>query len=825
MNKRYPRISIVTVNYNGKKFLGDLFNSLYSLDYPPAKLEIIMVDNGSDDSLDYVKKAFPRVITIKNPINNYARANNLGIKKATGEFIGLLNNDTRVNRHWLKELVLAMQENDKIGAAGSKILLMDGRIQSAGHVASADFQWVDRGFGEEDKGQYDLQAEVPSLCGAAVLYRRACLDQVGLLDEDLNMYLEDVDMAKRCKDKGWTLMYVPKSEVYHHYNGMIHDDLLNFFVQRNKILLVAKYSPKQLPAALMTLVSYVKQKGLSAAEADVETIVKDLFLKLMKTYSLRQLRAFIPDVVAALRQFLIKRHELIAHELQEVGKLRAQVHALTKEQQAQSGGKAGGLLKREDLFRTTIEDFERMIKKQNGALCRLNQAVESQAAAVQQKEALKTLQEQKHALDVHIVQLEHEGAQLQERVRTQEERYSHELGESRLLIGSLQKELDEKETARAALVLQKEQEAYQLGRQIQEKESLITSLHSAMEEIEKGRRDYELLYEKQTKSIKELGPEVESMMLEMMTCNQNIRDKELFIEELQREINKTVKIKADLEQICASHEGSLSQKESEISLFRQQIDQKEALVSLLQHEIEATTKIKGELESEWEIQTVALREKDELCDRLRQDLESMRADKDALQALYESQSAALREKENLCGQLQQEKETLWKDLKVKEDHYQTKVREFGERLCLLEEEWEEEKAAFDNTMQEMGRAIINRDREIRECEKQLEQQAGELCRREENMHRQTEAMCRQAEDIQLFKQETQRMLKANEDELNHKEYEINVLDRLLSEQENEVQRLRDHIERFYASRGYRFVLKPLLSILNILKRQKKSGPQ
>ena len=71
MKKKMPLASVIIVNYNGKAFLRDCFNSLYNLDYPKNKLEIIMVDNGSSDgSLDYVKKQFPTVKIIINNENN-----------------------------------------------------------------------------------------------------------------------------------------------------------------------------------------------------------------------------------------------------------------------------------------------------------------------------------------------------------------------------------------------------------------------------------------------------------------------------------------------------------------------------------------------------------------------------------------------------------------------------------------------------------------------------------------------------------------------------------------------------------------------------------
>lgn len=109
-----PFVSIITVNFNGKFFLKNLFNSLLDLNYPKEKLQIIMVDNGStDDSVSFVKENYPFVEIIKNKENKgFAEGNNIGIKAANGEFIALINNDCVVDSQWLLELVKGFAEKE-----------------------------------------------------------------------------------------------------------------------------------------------------------------------------------------------------------------------------------------------------------------------------------------------------------------------------------------------------------------------------------------------------------------------------------------------------------------------------------------------------------------------------------------------------------------------------------------------------------------------------------------------------------------------------------------------------------------------------------------
>ena len=123
----YPTVSIVTVNYNGKKFLKSLFNSISNLDYPKEKIQIIMVDNCSvDGSVDFVRKGFPQVKTIGMSKNvGYAGGNNAAFKKATGDYIAMINNDCIVDKYWLKKMVEAMisfEESSHCAAVSSKVL-------------------------------------------------------------------------------------------------------------------------------------------------------------------------------------------------------------------------------------------------------------------------------------------------------------------------------------------------------------------------------------------------------------------------------------------------------------------------------------------------------------------------------------------------------------------------------------------------------------------------------------------------------------------------------------------------------------------------------
>jgi GT2 family glycosyltransferase len=134
VKKNYPQVSIITVNFNGKKYLKRFFDSLFKLNYPKDKLKVIFVDNlSTDNSVAMVRKNYPQVKVISNDVNNYCKANNLGIRASATELVALVNNDTKMDKDWLMELVRVISQDRKIACVGGKILNMKGVIQNAGH--------------------------------------------------------------------------------------------------------------------------------------------------------------------------------------------------------------------------------------------------------------------------------------------------------------------------------------------------------------------------------------------------------------------------------------------------------------------------------------------------------------------------------------------------------------------------------------------------------------------------------------------------------------------------------------------------------------------
>jgi GT2 family glycosyltransferase len=240
-----PLLSIIIPHYNGVHHLPPCFNALRNQTYP--HLEITLVDNGStDESLALTRRDFPEVKIIELGRNlGLTGAINRGIEQARGGIIVPLNNDTEVAPGWAQALVDALQAYSDVGIVASKILLFDQRdtIHSAGDGFGTDGIPINRGVWQKDEGQYDHDTYIFGGCGGAVAYRREMLEDIGLFDEDLFMYLEDVDLNWRAQLAGYRAVFVPNAVVYHHLSASGGGVTASFYTGRNTIFVLAKDLP------------------------------------------------------------------------------------------------------------------------------------------------------------------------------------------------------------------------------------------------------------------------------------------------------------------------------------------------------------------------------------------------------------------------------------------------------------------------------------------------------------------------------------------------------------------------------------------------------
>lgn len=300
------KISIVIVNYNGLKYLEKCFNSIYGQNYPKEKMDIIFVDNKSEDnSVNFIRKNYPKVKIIINDENNYCKALNKGVLASKTDYVVTLNNDVKLDKNWLIELIKLIDSDTRIAAVGSKVFLNNGKINTTGIVEAPYFYFLERGFNEEDHGQYDNIEEVNFLCGVSVIYRKKCLLEVGLFDEDFVMYYDDVEISKRLRDKNYKLYYCPNSFLYHEQNGtsklLSNIDNIDRYVERNRLLFIAKHYPEKIG-------EYLNGKGFYSKESeDINEVLPTILNKMIKEHPPKKVLEIMPSIFENLGK--IKNHK------------------------------------------------------------------------------------------------------------------------------------------------------------------------------------------------------------------------------------------------------------------------------------------------------------------------------------------------------------------------------------------------------------------------------------------------------------------------------------------------------------------------------------
>ncbi|MBE2317404.1 glycosyltransferase [Solirubrobacter sp. CPCC 204708] len=212
------RVEIVIPNWNGRDLLAAVLPTLADQTFGDQLIRV--VDNGSTDgSVEYLQAEWPGVEIVAFDTNRgFAPAVNAGLRAGESEYVALVNNDMELEPQWLERLVAALDAHPDAGAATPKQRSAKdrSRLDGAGDALLRTGAPTRRGFNQPDTGQYDTPERVFSACGGAGLFRRAALQDVGLLDESFFAYLEDADWGFRAQLRGWTTVYVPDAVAYHH---------------------------------------------------------------------------------------------------------------------------------------------------------------------------------------------------------------------------------------------------------------------------------------------------------------------------------------------------------------------------------------------------------------------------------------------------------------------------------------------------------------------------------------------------------------------------------------------------------------------------------
>lgn len=242
-------VSIIIVNWNTRDILLECLESLEQHG-TGCSMEVIVVDNGSEDGSQIaVRQRFPDAILIENGTNfGFAKANNIGMKQATGRYLCLINSDVKVREGCIDRLVRYMDSNPGIGMVGPKILNPDLSVQdSCRRFPSLWTNFVvafglDKLFPKSKVfyGEHmfffshDKLLAVDYIAGCFMLIRQETINQVGMLDERFFIYQEEVDWCKRLWDSGWKVTFLPEAEAVHHHGASSSRDPLRFALARQR---------------------------------------------------------------------------------------------------------------------------------------------------------------------------------------------------------------------------------------------------------------------------------------------------------------------------------------------------------------------------------------------------------------------------------------------------------------------------------------------------------------------------------------------------------------------------------------------------------------
>ena len=211
-------------------------------------MEIIVVDNASaNNEASEIEKRYPNVKVIRSNTNlGFAGGNNLGIRSALGKYIFLVNNDTIFEEFNIQSLIDRLESSPKIGVVCPKIRFSwaNKPIQFCGYTPLSRITVRNKsiGFGEDDNGQYNTPHSTPYAHGAAMMIKKAVIDEVGLMPECFFLYYEELDWSMIITRAGYEIWYEPSCTIYHKESQTTgqNSPLRTYYITRNRLLLVKR---------------------------------------------------------------------------------------------------------------------------------------------------------------------------------------------------------------------------------------------------------------------------------------------------------------------------------------------------------------------------------------------------------------------------------------------------------------------------------------------------------------------------------------------------------------------------------------------------------
>ena len=273
-----PDLSVIILNYKTPKLTCDCLRSIYK-SKTENSFEIIVLDNNSqDNSQKLITKEFPHVIFLQEKTNHgFSRGNNIAARRAKGEYLLFLNSDTLIFQDTIEKALNRIKKDSGIGALGSKILNPDRTIQRSVYafpslklLLAEMFFLPNLGFNGYRYFKHDKEKYVDFVSGTFVLIKKSLFRQLNGFDEDYFIYLEDVDLCKRIKKKGYKILFYPDTSIIHFGGNSIHKFTVNkTFFESQSLYIKKNISPYKLAFFML----FIK----NAARALIFSLKKDKF--------------------------------------------------------------------------------------------------------------------------------------------------------------------------------------------------------------------------------------------------------------------------------------------------------------------------------------------------------------------------------------------------------------------------------------------------------------------------------------------------------------------------------------------------------------------
>ena len=219
-----PLVSIIIPVYNAWDYNYRCLLSIFENTHPDISYEIIIADDCSSDTTKDIKKHIKN-IKVARPEENlgFLKNCNNAAKQAVGKYVFFLNNDTQVQKNWLKSLVDLIESDKSIGMVGSKLVYPDGRLQEAGGIIWQDASgWNYGRLNDPSNPEYNYLKEADYISGAAIMLSKKLWDEIGGFDERyVPAYFEDSDLAFEVRKHDFKVVYQPQSVVV-HFEGISH---------------------------------------------------------------------------------------------------------------------------------------------------------------------------------------------------------------------------------------------------------------------------------------------------------------------------------------------------------------------------------------------------------------------------------------------------------------------------------------------------------------------------------------------------------------------------------------------------------------------------